>query len=253
MAGKILLISSSASATLKALTVELEELGVSVARTGTAVKEVEQEAGGADIFLLFAEDFVCGSPDVIEGIGKLCFGKGRLLCVVGYREELAMIESVVPKNLIEREFIRPLKEKQFAEELKVLLDANEERKGQKSILLIDDDATFLRMMQDWLSSKYRVSAVKSGTQALSYLKARTPDLILLDYDMPDTQGPQVLELLRENPASADIPVIFLTGKCDERSEATVARLEPNGYLLKAMGKERVLNEIERFFAGRARW
>ena len=253
MAGSILLISGAASQTASALAAELAARGIGAVRAEPVVEAIEREAAGAEVFLLFAEDLVYSAPDVLSRLGGLCFGKGKLLCVVGYREELAVIEAAVPKNLIEREFIRPLDVKQFADGLQALLAAQEERKGQKSILLIDDDATFLRMMQDWLSAKYRVSAVKSGAQALAYLKARTPDLILLDYDMPETQGPEVLQKLRDEPSSADIPVIFLTGKCDERSEANVAPLEPDGYLLKAMGKERVLAAVERFFATHGHW
>ena len=73
--------------------------------------------------------------------------------------------------------------------------ASENRLG-KRILLVDDDPTFLKMLQGWLHEKYNITAVKSGMQAITYLANHTPDLILLDYDMPITPGPQVMEMIR---------------------------------------------------------
>ena len=102
-------------------------------------------------------------------------------------------------------------------------------------------------MQKWLSSRYRVTVVKSGTQAITFVGAHTPDLILLDYDMPITPGPQILEMLRSEPNSAHIPVIFLTAKDDQESVMRVMRLKPDGYLLKSLGREEILNSVDQFF------
>lgn len=57
-----------------------------------------------------------------------------------------------------------------------------------------------------------MTIVTSGAQAMMYVADNQPDLILLDYEMPVTSGPQVLEMLRSEPKTAKIPVIFLTGK-----------------------------------------
>ncbi len=117
-----------------------------------------------------------------------------------------------------REFLRPFEVKDLtAELLNVVKNAEELKKG-RHILLVDDDVTFLRLMQEWLSMKYRITAVKSGMQAITYIAVHTPDLILLDYDMPITTGPQIMEMIRSEPNSAGIPIIFLTGKSDRESD-----------------------------------
>ena len=85
-------------------------------------------------------------------------------------------------------------------------------------------------------------------QAITYIAKNIPDLILLDYEMPVTNGPQVLEMIRSENTTADIPVIFLTGKDDKESVTKVLALKPQGYILKSAGRQKLVGQIEEFFA-----
>ena len=118
---------------------------------------------------------------------------------------------------------------------------------KKSILLVDDDPTFLKMVKGWLDEEYRVTIVTSGTQALMYIADNKPDLILLDYEMPVTSGPQVLEMIRSETKVDRIPVMFLTGKGDRESVLKVLSLKPDGYLLKSLNRDQILKSIYEFF------
>ena len=69
----------------------------------------------------------------------------------------------------------------------------------------------------------------------------------LDYEMPVTSGPQVLEMIRSETKTDTIPVIFLTGKGDRESVLKVLALKPDGYLLKSMEKAALLKSLEEFF------
>ena len=80
-----------------------------------------------------------------------------------------------------------------------------------------------------------------------YIADNKPDLILLDYEMPVTSGPQVLEMIRSETKTDTIPVIFLTGKGDRESVMKVVALKPDGYLLKSMEKAALLKSLEEFF------
>ena len=73
------------------------------------------------------------------------------------------------------------------------------------------------------------------------------DLILLDHEMPITTGPKVLEMLRSESDTKDIPVIFLTGKSDKESVMAVVALRPEGYFLKGIQKEELLEKLQEFF------
>ena len=84
-------------------------------------------------------------------------------------------------------------------------------------------------------------------QAITYIAHHTPDLILLDYDMPITQGPQIMEMIRSEKSAAEIPIIFLTGKSDRESIMSVMRLKPQGYLLKTMSRDDIVAAVDKFF------
>ena len=116
-----------------------------------------------------------------------------------------------------------------------------------SILVVDDDPSFLSLVREWLRSTYRVSMANSGLQAIKWLGSNKVDLILLDYEMPVTNGPQVLEMLRADDETKDIPVMFLTGKGDKESVMKVVSLKPEGYFLKTIQKNELLEKLDEFF------
>jgi DNA-binding response OmpR family regulator len=82
----------------------------------------------------------------------------------------------------------------------------------RSILIVDDSAFEQRMLVDLLSElPYRVSVAFNGVQGYQLALANQPDLILLDVRMPNMDGYTCCRLLKANPATHDIPVIFLSG------------------------------------------
>lgn len=88
----------------------------------------------------------------------------------------------------------------------------------KSILVVDDDKLNLSTARKVLSEDYKVIPVVRGEQALSYLQNESCDIILLDINMPDMDGFQVLEKIREMERCKNIPVIFLTADDDTETE-----------------------------------
>ena len=80
------------------------------------------------------------------------------------------------------------------------------------ILVIDDDEALRRMVGAQLSAQYEVVLAESGEQALGLIEEGiSPDVIILDIDMPGMDGYETLKHLRGDPDLEDIPVIFLTG------------------------------------------
>lgn len=88
----------------------------------------------------------------------------------------------------------------------------------KHILIVDDDKTNLAMAKRGLSDIYKISAVTMGSQALKFLENNTCDLILLDINMPEMDGFEVLEIIKSNEAHKNIPIIFLTADSDAVTE-----------------------------------
>jgi AraC-like DNA-binding protein len=87
--------------------------------------------------------------------------------------------------------------------------------GRKTILVVDDDLDTLeihmRMVQAH-SSSHRVLGARNGLEALDILQREHVDLVLLDLIMPELDGFDVLQAIREEPATCQIPVIVLTGQ-----------------------------------------
>ena len=88
----------------------------------------------------------------------------------------------------------------------------------------------------------------NGVQAISYLAKNRADLILLDYEMPIANGPQVLSMLKNDSDTGQIPVMFLTGHGDRESVLSVVGLSPVDYLLKTIDKNSLLEKLKHFFA-----
>ncbi|MCH5263211.1 MAG: response regulator [Lachnospiraceae bacterium] len=114
---------------------------------------------------------------------------------------------------------------------------------RKHILVVDDNAMMLKMLKEHLHNDYDVATAASGRVALKFLERKTTDLILLDYEMPEESGPDVLEQLRASEHTKDIPVIFLTGVTDTKKIKEALALKPQSYLLKPVDREKLLDTI----------
>ena len=88
-----------------------------------------------------------------------------------------------------------------------------------TIMVVDDTAQNLILMTELLRDDYRIIVANGGERALSLLSSGTlPDLILLDIMMPDLDGYEVLQRIKANPVTVNIPVIFMTGKSEAVDE-----------------------------------
>lgn len=118
-------------------------------------------------------------------------------------------------------------------------------KQRKHILAIDDNSLMLKVIKEHLHGKYDVATAISGKVAFKFLERKQTDLILLDYEMPDENGPAVLEKLRSNEATKDIPVIFLTAISERDKLQKALVMKPQGYLLKPIERDKLLETIEK--------
>lgn len=121
----------------------------------------------------------------------------------------------------------------------------EESSDRKHILVVDDSSMMLKMVKEHLHDRYDVATAVSGKIALKFLERKKTDLILLDYEMPDEDGPAVLEKLRASYRTKDIPVVFLTGVTERSKLMNALVLKPQGYLLKPIDREKLRDTVSR--------
>ena len=80
------------------------------------------------------------------------------------------------------------------------------------VLIVDDERLNLNLLNELLKSEYEVSVATNGEQALKGVQACKPDIILLDIIMPDINGYEICRILKDDIATQDIPIIFITAK-----------------------------------------
>ena len=115
----------------------------------------------------------------------------------------------------------------------------------KTILVIDDDADWVQMISKRLRvNGYRVEVAFDSIQAVSQALTIKPDLVLLDIMMPAGGGVGVLENLRMNTNTFNMPVIALTALSDKQTVEAMVELDVSGYFVKPADMGKLLEKIE---------
>ncbi len=244
---KILLISRGTTFMVDAITTNLKEAGFEVFGCSPEIKEFKLHEDEADIYLFYLGGFLDEVTDFLVYLKDVCIEKEKMLSLIGDDSEVEILLRSVNSALVTNIFSRPLDIKKLVASMEDVALNSETLKARKNILLVDDDAAFLHMVKGWLDDEYKVTIVSSGMQAITYIAKNRPDLILLDYEMPVTTGPQVLKMIRSEVGTSDIPVFFLTGKGDKESVTKVLSLKPEGYILKTAGQKQLMDQISAFF------
>lgn len=107
------------------------------------------------------------------------------------------------------------------------------QKTAKTVLLVDDNKTFV-MYAGLLLNRMGLEVIpsSSGYEALKLLKMLTPDLVMLDINMPELDGPTLLRQIRNDPELSGIPVIMASSDTKEKHHELCERLQCDGYLEK---------------------
>lgn len=115
----------------------------------------------------------------------------------------------------------------------------------KRILMADHVSADIKFVEETLGDFYNVTAAQSGEQALLLLKEKTPDLILLDINLPDKNGYEVMEELKKDQKLKEVPVIFLTAEADSQSEIKGLKMGAMDFIRKPFDPEIMRSRIEK--------
>ena len=120
---------------------------------------------------------------------------------------------------------------------------------QKTIFVVDDNDTNLSVAKEILKEQYRVLTLPSAAKMFSLIGKVTPDLILLDIEMPEMDGFEALNHLKENPLYSNIPVMFLTGILDPAIKEQGFHLGAVDFIIKPFSGDVLLNLLKNYFDG----
>ncbi|GHO93244.1 hypothetical protein KSF_032920 [Reticulibacter mediterranei] len=126
----------------------------------------------------------------------------------------------------------------------------EEQQTRQPNILVADDSVFFRqsLLQMLKHASYSVTEARDGLEALEQLLEHTPDVLLLDIEMPDINGYDVLSVMRLYPELAAIKVVMLTSRSSEKHRRHARELGAHGYLTKPCPQEVLLSTIEEMLA-----
>ncbi len=199
-----------------------------------------------------------GSEELDERILTFFSEKKRPILLVGTKEEYSRYQSCIEENLCDFA-VRPLTLQALLKKCMVMLKmaveeqeeivVKRETREKKMILAVDDSGILLRSVKKMLEPTYDVVVANSGMMALNQAKKNRPDLILLDYEMPEWDGKKTLEEIRKDEELKDIQVLFLTAVADKAHITAVLDLHPCGYLLKPFEQQKLLDTIETVLSG----
>lgn len=120
---------------------------------------------------------------------------------------------------------------------------------QKKILVVEDDPDQLEVIRFTLKNAgFAVGTATNGIDALKKAKTVSPDLIMLDVMMPGMDGFAVCETLRENPATASIPILMLTGLCSHISQLVAFESGATDYLIKPFVPEELIAKVKKLLS-----
>ena len=250
MEKKVLLIGNAKGFMVHATVNAIEKAGYEVQTVDPDVDALFKLKSTPDIWILYVEELDEELQKVLNFCKDAVGGRGAFFYLIGNPEDLKEVQKIIPGSLIKKNFERPVNNADLIHELDHIIQIGETGGEQKSILIVDDDPTMLRMIKNLLSEKYKVYMSSSGMNAITLLVKNKVDLILLDYEMPVVSGAQVLEMIRSEPATKNTPVIMLTAKDDRASVMKVLELKPEKYLLKSMPPAKWVKEIDDFFRSR---
>ncbi len=111
------------------------------------------------------------------------------------------------------------------------------------IVLADDNADMRTYVTRLLRSQFDVEAVSNGLQALQAVKERLPDLLVTDVMMPEMDGLQLLKAIKEDPATARLPIILLSARAGEDATIEGVRAGADDYLVKPFSARELLARV----------
>ena len=116
--------------------------------------------------------------------------------------------------------------------------------AKKTILIVDDEPFFRKILKDTLEEKYEIIEASDGVEAISMVADKKPDLIILDVEMPGKSGIEICRELKEDYGTRDIPVIMLTSRTGRGESVEGLNAGADDYIVKPVYPPEVTARVE---------
>ncbi|WP_172665905.1 hybrid sensor histidine kinase/response regulator transcription factor [Flammeovirga sp. OC4] len=205
-----------------------DELQIQVADNGVGMDKEETERIFDRFYRGENEDTIFGSSGIglnlVQQLLKLHHGEIHVDTAKGrgstFTVKIPLLHPEFDKSKEQKEVV---KEEVIAEEI-----TTEKVSNKHTLLIVDDNTEILKLIKDLFQEEYNVLTAENGIEGLEVALKNTPDVILLDVNMPKMNGYELAERLKENVQTSHVPIIFLTAMSDLESRKNA--LEKGGQL-----------------------
>ena len=243
---KIVVIELQQSVVVRGITNKLKELHFNITQVGNDVREISRHVGMVDLMILYLSDSIldkAGSVNTIVEILDKVNGSEQKLVLIGEKDFLDGADRRIKELYKYDRFLLPIDTDKLGTMVEEVID-REVDGAKKRVLIVDDDPAYAKMVRGWIGDDYNTNIVAGGMHAITFLTQNKVDLILLDYEMPIVDGPQVFEMIKQKEELGDVPIVFLTGNGNRESVQRVMKLGPAGYVLKGASRLELLTKIK---------
>ncbi len=195
-----------------------------------------------DIILLDVEMPLMDGYATLEQLRKLeeCINVPVILCT-GRQDRNTIFNFTVMG--VDGYMLKPVNKDLLVCKVKEICEVKEHSANKSTVLMIDDDMTYLKQLNYMLQDRYNVVMINSAKLALNYLSKHKPDIILLDYQMPLYNGANLMNMIQKSN-KIPIPVILLSGALNRKALEECYPYNPAAYLVKPVTKDVLIDNIE---------
>ena len=227
---------------LSVMQMYLKEIGfVQTASSGRRAVQLAQQSH-FDVILLDLEMPIMDGPKTLAHLRNLdaCINV-PVIMITGKNDRNAVMNSLALG--IDGYLLKPVSKQQVIETVNAVLEKKSIKGNKKTVVAIDDDMSYLKYINNFLKDDYHVVMINSAKLAISYLTNHTPDLILLDYQIPLFNGVALMRIIQQNSICQRIPFIILSGSLDTEALEEFLPYNPVAILAKPVEKETLLKTI----------
>ncbi len=239
---KLVIISFQYSVVMKGIEKKLTDEGYRITVINGELSAVKSLVADNMVFILYLSNDI-GKMIELKPIIDTISKAQRSIIFIGERDNHKDFSQDIPAIDDFQWMDRPVDMGKLISMINTDMQPGAGEKKRKRVLIVDDDPSYAKMVREWIKDKYKTDIVTAGMQAITFLLKNKVDLILLDYEMPVVDGPQVFQMLKQEPLTAGIPVVFLTGVGTKEGVARVLELKPDGYILKSTTRMDIINYL----------
>jgi len=140
--------------------------------------------------------------------------------------------------------MKPVTDAELIECIEYQLSPNSEAAMKPVILAVDDNPSILKSVNFFLRDKYSVSTLPNPEKLRELLTMITPDLFILDCNMPVLNGFDLVPIIRSYPYHTETPIIFLTGEGTMDNFSAAMNLGASDFLVKPIDENKLLEKVE---------